>query len=86
MIKNKAIKIRCASVKVFEEMFERNINQKRNMPFLVKREVAFLACFRGAKEDRTPDLLTASQTLSQLSYSPKIIISLLLLTKELLRS
>ena len=27
--------------------------------------------FGGDKEDRTPDLLTASQTLSQLSYAPK---------------
>lgn len=25
----------------------------------------------GAKEDRTPDLLNAIQTLSQLSYSPE---------------
>ncbi len=26
----------------------------------------------GAEGDRTPDLLTASQMLSQLSYSPKV--------------
>ncbi len=28
--------------------------------------------FYGAEGDRTPDLLTASQTLSQLSYSPNL--------------
>ena len=29
-----------------------------------------LSCFGGDKRDRTADLLTASQTLSQLSYTP----------------
>ena len=31
-----------------------------------------LGIFGGARRDRTDDLLTASQALSQLSYSPKI--------------
>ena len=31
-----------------------------------------LIFFGGAEQDRTVDLLTASQALSQLSYSPKV--------------
>ena len=31
----------------------------------------------GARRDRTADLLTASQTLSQLSYSPKTLAQML---------
>lgn len=31
----------------------------------------FYNCFGGAEGDRTPDLMTASHALSQLSYGPK---------------
>lgn len=34
------------------------------------RPLAFNLLCGGAEEDRTPDLMTASHALSQLSYSP----------------
>jgi hypothetical protein len=41
--------------------------------FLIVKEQRPRMCgikYRGAEGDRTPDLLVANQTLSQLSYSP----------------
>ena len=38
----------------------------------------------GDKEDRTPDLLTASQTLSQLSYAPLNFHSIIIAYSRLL--
>ena len=45
--------------------------------------------FSGDEGDRTPDLLTASQTLSQLSYAPKnalILNHLSFLVKKILQA
>ena len=39
----------------------------------------------GAEGDRTPDLMTASHALSQLSYGPKRINSLRFFSKEIER-
>ena len=38
---------------------------QKNLPYIRK-----VVINGGAKEDRTPDLLIANQSLSQLSYSP----------------
>ena len=37
----------------------------------IKKNDSIESFFGGDKGDRTPDLLTASQALSQLSYTPK---------------
>ena len=47
---------------------------QRSFDIRVRNKKAYNCCklFCGAKEARTPDLLVANGTLSQLSYSPEI--------------
>ena len=52
--------------------------RKPNLTIIIIRLYLYNYCFsdtlkykNGAEGDRTPDLMTASHTLSQLSYSPK---------------
>ena len=46
------------------------VGQKRENSSLSESYIDLKWKFGGARRDRTADLLTASQTLSQLSYSP----------------
>ena len=64
-------------LKSLSPIFYLNVIVKERTPLALNGE-SFLSIFRilkfnfgGDEGDRTPDLLTASQTLSQLSYAPK---------------